>query len=143
MDWCYALNLRDAILDMVGAENAPCKYHRVSKPNDTIMCSTNVNVRKTGYLPFGDGVGDHYPLLIDIDKISVFGANGAPSAKLKARRLKLNVPRIIIKYTSLLGKFYVKHRLYWKVSQLNEIPIKYTVKQSAAEKYEEIDIIWI
>ena len=138
-EWKEELNLRDAMFDMVGRENAPRTYHRGSKPIDTILCSANVRLRKAGYLPFGEGAGDHRPLLLDIDEISVLGSKGTPSAKVKARRLKLNDPRIIAKYTSTLHKFYLKHNLYWKVSQLNAIPITYPVEKRVSEAYESID----
>ena len=130
------LNLRDEILDMVGRENTPRTYHRDSNPIDTIMCSPNVRLRKTGYLKFGDGAGDHCPLLLDIDEMSVFGEKGAPSVKVQAWHLKLNEPRIIAHYIGILHKFYVKHNLYWKVSQLNKIPITYPVEMLVSDAYE-------
>lgn len=82
-EWKEELNLRDAMFDMVCRENAPRTYHWGSKPIDTILCSENVHLRKTGYLPVGDGAGDHCPLLLDIDKISVFGSKGTLSTKVQ------------------------------------------------------------
>ena len=38
------LNLRDAVFDIVGRENAPRTFHRGSKPIDTILCSANVRL---------------------------------------------------------------------------------------------------
>ena len=61
------------MLDKVGEDAAPCTYDRGSHPIDSIMCTANIDVRKAGYSPFGDGAGNHRPLLIDIDEVSVFG----------------------------------------------------------------------
>ena len=74
---------------------------------------------------FGVRLGDHRPLMIEIDEISVLGEGGTPSSKLRARKLKLNNPRIMDKYKKLLDAFYVKHNIYEKVSETNRIPVQY------------------
>ena len=107
------------------------------------MCSANILVNKAAYLPFGDGAGDHRPLIVDIDEVSVFGAAGVPSGKLKARRQKLNDPRIITKYSSLLHNFYVKDTLYLKLRHLKKIPVSYPIQKEVAKKYEEIYLIQV
>ena len=64
-EWKEELNLRDAIFDMVGRENAPRTYHRGSKPIDTILCSANVVSSQSGRI--GEGlyrIGE-----MDVDKI--------------------------------------------------------------------------
>ena len=68
------------------------------------MCLANIIVNKAAYILFRDGAGDHRPLMVDIDEVTIFGAVGVPSGKLRARRLKLNDLRIIAKYSSLLHK---------------------------------------
>ena len=90
------------------------------------------------HLLFGDGAGDHYAFMVDIDKVSVFGADGVPSEKLKARQVKLSDPRIIARSFTLIHKFYTKHKLYLKVHHLNRVPVQYPIQYDLAEKYEEI-----
>ena len=63
------------------------------------------------------------------------------SAKLRARRLKLNDPRIIAKYNLLLDKLYNKHRLYTKMWRLNSIPIDHPLLKEMMEMYKDIDSI--
>ena len=116
--------LRNEIIDKVGVDRSPRTYYQEYVPVDISMCSANIKIRKAAYLPFGYGSGNHQPLVVDIDKTSVFGTAGAPSEKIKARCLKLNNPRIISKYTSLLHIFYLKHNMY-KMVYLNNIPISY------------------
>ena len=60
-----------------------------------MICSVNVGIVKVGYLPFGKGADNHQPLIIDIDKVSVFGASGTPSSKVRARKPKLKDPMIL------------------------------------------------
>ena len=81
------------------------------------------------------------PLIIDIDQISVFGAPGNPSSKVKARRLKLKDPRIRKKYLATLKKLYKIHKIVEKVVELNGAPVEYPITTDTARKYEEIDRI--
>ena len=78
----------------MGEESAPSTYDIGSSLIDSIMCSANIEVIKAGYLPFGEGTGDHRPLVVDICEGSVFGNTKAPSSQLRARKLKMNDPRI-------------------------------------------------
>ena len=139
--WKEDLELQDVMVEAVGPENAPRTYARGSNPIDTILASANVNIAKAAYLPFGEGVGDHRSLLIDVEESSVFGTSGEPSAKLRARRLKMKDPRIVTKYINLLHKLYLNHKLFKKVFYLNSIPISYPINPQAAELFEEVDRI--
>ena len=140
-EWRESLGLREVLLDTVGVENAPSTFDKGKLPIDSIMCSANIAVTKAGYMPFGEGVGDHRPLMIDINERSVFGNSGAPSSKLRARKLKLNDPRIIKKYLHLLDKFYEKHHIYQKIYDLNQTPVRYPLQPQIATLYEAIDLI--
>ena len=119
----------------------PKTWHLGKNPIDNIMCITNVFIKKVAYLPFGVGVDDHRPLVVQTDEISVCGQVGAPSSKLRARKLKLNDPHIMDKYKELLDVFYVKHKLCKKVYEMNKIPVQYPLQRGLANKYEEIDRI--
>ena len=139
--WREQHNLTDYMLDTIGIEQAPRTYARGSKPIDSIMGSPNVRVLKAAYLPFGEGAGDHRPLMVDIDQQSVLGVAGEPSGKLRARRLKMKDPRVVKKYLEVLNKFYIKHKLFKKVNHLNALPITYPLLQQTALLYEEVDRI--
>ena len=139
--WRNDLGLCEVMLDGLGEENAPSTYDKGTTPIDSILCSANIGMVKAGYLPFGEGAGDHRPLVIDIDQISVFGASASPSSKVRARRLKLNDPRIRKKYQKTLKKSYKIHKIEEKVAELNAIPIKYPIQPEIVVKYEAIDRI--
>ena len=119
-DWCEDLFLRDLLTDKVGGENTPRTYQQGYLPINVIMCSKNGKVNKEACFPFENGAGDHRLLIVDIDMVLVFGVAGVVIGKCNARRLKLNDPRIIAKYSSLFHKFYVKHKLYLQVHHLKK-----------------------
>ena len=85
-DWRLSMNLREVLLDGLGDNEAPSTHERGKNPIDSIMCSANVQIVNADYLPFGEGAGDHRPLIIDIDEASVFGTAGTPSSKMRARK---------------------------------------------------------
>ena len=73
----------------------PPTYQNGVKPIDTIMCTAGIDVQKVGYLPFGDGVGDHRPLFLDVTIASTLGVKMANPTKMAARRLKTLDPRVV------------------------------------------------
>ena len=73
-------------------------YKRGHKPIDTILCTRGIVVEKAGYLPFGEGVGDHRALFIDVTIASILGVNLPPDKAASARRINLQDPRIVTKY---------------------------------------------
>ena len=140
-EWRDSMNLREVLLDGLGEEVAPSTFNRGNVPIDSIMCLANIRIVKAGYLPFGEGAGDHRTLMIDIDETTVFGTAGTPSTKMRARRLKLRDPRIVKKYLNSLNKYYLKHRLFRKVLEMNNVPIQYPLQDDITRKYEDIDRI--
>ena len=68
-------------------------------------------VDRAGYLPFGEGVGDRRALFVDISLVSVLGANLLPFQTARARKLKLQDPRIVKKYNKSLKLFIKSHDL--------------------------------
>ena len=92
-------------------------------------------------MSFGEGAGDHRPLVIGINERPVFGNSGAPSSKLRARKLKLNDPRIIKNYLYLLNKVYEKHKIFQKLYDLNQTPVYYPLQPEIVKLYKAIDLI--
>ena len=141
--WRERLGLNDAMLDRVHDTTlAPPTYHRGSRPIDTILCTSGIEVRSAGYLPFGTGVGDHRPLFVDITIASTLGVNLSPSKSPSARRLKLNDPRIIHNYNVKLKHYFSHHSLALQVQKLQD-RVTYPLSSSAATEYERLDKIRI
>ena len=84
----------------------PSTYQRGSKTIDTILCTGGVIVKKAGYMPFGEGIGDHRALFIDVTVASTLGVDLPPIQSVKARRLKLGDPRVIKLYHKWLRKYF-------------------------------------
>ena len=60
----------------------------------------------------------------------------------RARRLKLDDPRVVKKYLDNLHKFFKKHRIYKRVEKLRkEWKPGRTLTRAQAKEYEEIDTI--
>ena len=55
--------------------NTPPTQHIGSVAIDHIYVTPNLVVGKSGYLPFGDGPGDHRGLYVDIQIQSLIGGN--------------------------------------------------------------------
>ena len=110
-EWRDSLHLSEVLLDCLGEESAPSTFGNRTALIDSISYSTNIEVVKVGYLPFGDGAGHHKSLTIDIEEVSVFGVPGTPSSKLQARRLKLRDLRIVEKYLNIIRRHYDKNSL--------------------------------
>ena len=92
-DWKERVGLYDAIGE-IRHENlvSPMTFNRGNKQIDAILCTVGIHVVKGGYLPIGEGVGDHRPLFIDISVESTLGVKIPPPTAVKTRRLQLNNP---------------------------------------------------
>jgi exonuclease III len=94
-EWSERLGLEDKLLERVETEGTHLNtYMGGHAPIDTILCTNGVEISKAGYLPFGEGVGDHRPIFVDISIASTLGMNIPTPRSIKARRLKTNDPRI-------------------------------------------------
>ena len=77
VEWWDELELRDTMIDFVGADNNLQTYQTELIPIDSMWCSPNVIIRKYLYLLFGAGAGDYRPLIINIHEASLFDMIGA------------------------------------------------------------------
>ena len=112
MKWKEDAGLEDIYMERnVDNENLPPTFSRGIHPIDTMMCTAGIQVVKAGYLSFGEGVGDHRPLFIDVTIASTLGVKVSVPTKMVARQLKLLDPRIVKKYNKLLIKFFRKFSL--------------------------------
>ena len=86
--WRDELGLREVMLDGLGEENAPSTYDKGKSPIDSILCSANIGMVKAGYLPFGEGAGDHRPLVIDSIQTNQEHKGGGGSNKAYIQHLR-------------------------------------------------------
>ena len=99
-------------------------------------------VDRAGYLPFGEGVGDHRALFVDISLVSVLGADLPPIQTARARKLKLQDPRIVKKYNKSLKLFIKSHDLELRSFQLQN-KATFPLTSQDAHEYEILDKIRI
>ena len=142
--WREDLQLIDCSLSVLdNPQQAPATHNKGTAPIDTILCTAGVEVKKAGYLSFGEGIGDHRPLFIDVQLTSVLGIKMPPIKKAKARRLKLEDPRVVKKYNLELEKYLRKH----KVKERSEFLQKYLCYGGEAQlvelEFEDLDRIRI
>ena len=82
------IGLRSPIRQKFGESNMPATYHAGIKPIDDIFISKDLTFRDTGYLPFGDGPGDHRGIYVDIDRASMIGKSIYKIHRQQGRKLK-------------------------------------------------------
>ena len=112
----------------------PPSYIRGSTTIDGLYVSPALSTCECGFLPF---LGDHRPSWIDIPFSSIFGHISIPPPK--ARRLKLQDPRTVSKYTSDLAKYVAQHHLIHRAEQLSARLDWENL--SFLEEYNEIDLL--
>jgi hypothetical protein len=138
-EWKDRLGLNDALLENLNDnEEAPNTYQRGKNPIDTILCTGGIEVVNAGYLPLGEGVGDHRPLFVDVTIASTLGVNLPPVKKVAARRLKLQDPRIVNRYNKHLKQFFQKSSLFDKAASL-QARITHPLKEAEVQEYEHLD----
>ena len=73
-EWKNVVDLQDAMMNKaINDKELPATYQRGKLPVNTFMATVGVVIIKTGYLPFGEGVGYHRALFVNIQLISVLG----------------------------------------------------------------------
>ena len=115
-------------------DKLPNTYIRGSNTIDALYVSSALVGSSCGYLPF---LGDHRPLWIDIPLEVVFGTVTIPSPK--ARRLKLQDPRIVDRYTTYLSQFLKDNQISERLQVLAYRTDFYS--PNYAVEYNEIDRI--
>ena len=66
------MQLRDVMIDRTREVEMSATWHLGRDSINTIICTPNILIKQAAYLPFGVGVGDRRPLVVDIDEILVF-----------------------------------------------------------------------
>ena len=106
------------------------------------MATVGVVIIKTGYLPFGEGVGYHRALFVNIQLISVLGTKLRSIKPARSRKLKLQDPRIRNKYNRALKHFFKKHNLKKRAYALQQ-RASTPLSTADSKEYETLDSIRI
>ena len=79
------MSLEDVMMERMEAISSLLNsFNQGTKPIDTIMATIGIHIRRDGYLPFGDGVGDHRPLFVDATIASTLGVRIITPRKMAA-----------------------------------------------------------
>ena len=112
-EWKNVVDLQDAMMNKaLNDKYLLATYQRGKLPINTIMTTICVVINKAGYFPFGGRIGDHRALFADIKLLLVLGTNLPSILAARARKLKLQDPRIGKKYYHALNYFFKKHTKY-------------------------------
>ena len=77
-EWKGRIGLKDLILEnLKDNEDPPSTYQRGSTTIDAILFASGFDVQQAGYLPFGEGVGDHKALFVDVIITSTLGESSS------------------------------------------------------------------
>jgi len=137
--WMLELGLVDVISDKHGA--GPKTYNRSKEsPIDCVFASTDLKMRKGGFLPFKKLLSDHRGVWLDIPKHMIYGYNPPQPTFPSARKLKLTDPRVVEKYLTHLHCAMEEHDLFHRMDQLHR-ESTYPLSPRLVEEYEVIDVL--
>ena len=137
--WCTVLGLKEGVSSKHSGDPPPT-YHRGRFAIDGIFVSTTLQIDRSGYLPFGELPGDHRGIWMDVSQSQILGYKMADIPTAKARKLKLQDPRVVQKYLDELHSYFVQHKVYRKLKVLQaswDPGVPLTAAQ--AKEYEDID----
>ena len=138
-EWFLDEGLRDMLVPRHG--KCPITYQRSRQdPLDCIFGSPSMTIKKGGCLAFNNLISDHRGVWIDIPNELLLGFNPPPLSHPAARRLKINDPRIVKKYNTLLHEACLKDNLYERWDDLHGKVTTPLTKRLALE-YETLDAI--
>ena len=118
----------------------PATQHRGSEPIDDIFVSRGVKVNRTGYLPFGDGPGDHRAIYADICQESLFGGEFQKIHRLPARRLISTNYKVVEKFNKLFNERLGASNVHERIENLRR-QSRQTLTAEQIIEYEKLDKI--
>ena len=140
-EWMALLHLKELVTDLHG-ENPPPTYQRGETAIDGIFASETLSAERAGYLGFGDIPGDHRGIWIDVKSSNLIGYRMNDIPRHKARRLKLDDPRVVDKYNRLLDQHLRSHNVYNRIDQLeNKLKQEGRITPELKHQYDSLDKI--
>lgn len=101
-------------------DDLPPTNEKGSYPIDAIFVSNSLwHISRGGWLRFGEGVGDHRPLYIDIQIKKLIGRYKNLTCPHRVRRLQCNDPRTVHKFNCLLEQQYKHHNTKRKLREFH------------------------
>ena len=137
--WMGCFSLREAVTHVHGSKPPPT-YHRGTHAIDGIFVSHTIQILKAGYLPFNELPGDHRGIWVDIPQSSILGYRMSDIPTAKARRLKLDDPRVVNRYQEILHQYFRQHNIYKRLRRFRQTWTPSSpLTQAQVKEYEEID----
>jgi hypothetical protein len=128
------LGLIEAIIDQHGSDG-PSTFEHGSSPIDGHFVSSTLLGLRCGYTGYWQG---HRCLWMDIPQAIAFGHEMPPIVRASARKLKVEDPRVIFRYTTELKAYLNKHDLFSRLQALQEQTTSPLSAEDAAE-WEYLD----
>ena len=97
-------------------------------------------MKKSGFLPFGDGPGDHRAVYADIFHQSFFGGEFHKTHRLPARRLISTNEKVVERFNKLFNTKLQEHNVHQRLENLRLRSHRLFTAEDAAE-YEKLDNI--
>ena len=101
--------------------------------------SEEIETGAAAYLPFDPELGDHRPVVVNINKKSLLGTQGPRIKPPSARRLNSKIKRIRQKYIDRLEEQFRKHIILEKLNKLEAQAEKEELSAKAREALENLD----
>ena len=121
-------------------ENLGLKSAVRSKHGNFCPATPGIRINKSGYLPFGDGPGDHRAVYVDLCQDSLFGGEFHKIHRLPARRLISTNEKVVEKFNELFNKKLQEHNVHERMEQLRLRSHRLFTAEDATE-YEKLDNI--
>ena len=132
------VGLHSPIRQKFGDENMPATYHAGSRPIDEIFISRDLNFKAVGYLPFGDGPGDHRGIFIGIFKDSMIGDSINAIHRQQGRKLKSTDIRTVEKFNNLMKGYLRDQNIFQRMDKL-DLACHSSITESQMEEFVLID----
>jgi len=112
-----SLRLVDSISTITSVK-PPGSHIRESHQIDSIWISPDLIIKATSFYPFKFGVGDHMIVLVDLDKLVLFGIVSFSSLIMKMRRLISSNTSSVESYLAYSKEKISDHKIIPKLSTL-------------------------
>ena len=138
-EWMALFNLKELVTSLHEGRPPPT-FNRGRDPIDGIFGTANLEPTAAGYLAFDHIPGDHRGVWVDLPNTQILGYKMQDIPRHKARRLKLDDPRVVGKYLRLLHTYFKTHDIYERVKRLQcQSKTAHITVREIQKEYEAID----